>query len=377
MKNASGSSIAKLLAATIIGVVFIFLIGTAASGWQKKTNGDNSGEIGDSTDNADEPNGDTDENGGTADNNNQDTIVEPEEPKPPEFINYLTGLETTPELTGKLPYVITVEPGAPLYGISGSEITVEIPTENGETRFLVYRTDISQLGKIGAIAETRNYISQIVKFFGGILVANGNEDIVSYSSLPSTLHIDLSKNTEYIYRENGKNIYTDYQNLSTVAKKQGIDTTTYVMQQLPYDFCDYFESVEGKAAANSIILPYENNETKLLLNTNDGKYSLSKNGRDKVDMLDGKTASYKNVFILFADMITYEMSSGTETVVNTGSRGTGYYISNGTLTEIRWSVEANGQLIFKNLDGEKLIINRGNSYIGYYKASESNSVVFD
>lgn len=377
MKNASGSSIAKLLAATIIGVVLIFLIGTAASGWQNKTNGDNSGEIGESTDNADETDGDTDKNEGTADNNSQGTIVEPEEPKPPEFINYLTGLETSAELTSKLPYVITVEPYAPLYGISGSEITVEIPTENGETRFLVYRTDISQLGKIGAIAKTRNYISQIVKFFGGILVANGNEDIVSYSSLPSTLHIDLCKNTEYIYRENGKNIYTDYQNLSTIAKNQGIDTTTYVMQQLPFDFCDYFENVEGKAVANSITLPYENNETKLLLNDNDGTYMLSKNGRDKVDMLDGKTASYKNVFILFADMITYEMSSGTETVVNTASRGTGYYISNGTLTEIRWSVEANGQLLFKNLSGEKLIINRGNSYIGYYKASESNSVVFD
>lgn len=379
MKNATVGSIPKLLAATIIGVVFIFLIGTVASGWQNKNdnNDNNSGDTDDTIGDADESNGDTDKNDGTADNNNQNNEVIPEEPKPPEFTSYLTGLEISPELAGKLPYAITVEPGAPLYGISGSEITIEIPTESGETRFLVYRSDISQLGKIGAIAKTRNYISQITKFFGGILIANGNEDIVSYNSLASTLHIDLSKNIEYIYRENGKNVYTDYHNLNEIVKSNGINTSTYIIQQIPFDFCDYFDTVIGKASANSVILPYENNDSKLIYDTTEKCYFLSKNGRDKVDMLDGKTASYKNVFVLFADMVTYEMSSGTETVVNTGTRGTGYYISDGKLTEIRWNVESNGQLVFKNLTGEKLVVNRGNSYIGYYKASDSNSVIFE
>ncbi len=378
MKNASGSSIARLLAAIIIGVVFIFLIGTVANGWQNKSNNDdnNSGDTDGTIGDADESNGDTDGNEGTADNNNQDSII-PDEPKQPEFTSYLTGLEIPPELNGRLPYVITVEPGAPLYGISGSEITVEIPTECGETRFLVYRSEISTLGKIGAIAKTRNYISQIAKFFGGILIANGNEDIVSYNALPSTLHIDLSKNIEYIYRENGKNVYTDYHNLNEIIKNNGIDTSTYIIQQIPFDFCDYFDTVSGKASANSVILPYENNESTLTYNIADKCYFLSKNGRDKVDMLDGKTASYKNVFVLFADMVTYEMSSGTETVVNTATKGTGYYISEGKLTEIRWNVESNGQLVFKHLTGEKLVVNRGNSYLGYYKASDSNSVVFE
>lgn len=377
MKNTANGSATKLLAAIIVGVVFIFLVGTVANGWQNKINEDNSGDYDDTVGDADESNGDTNDNEGTADNNNQNDLEIPKEPKPPEYVSYLTGLEINPEYNGKLPYVITVEPGAPLYGISGSEMTIEIPTENCETRFLVYRTDITQLGKIGAIAKTRNYISQIVKFFGGILVANGNEDIVSYSSIPSTLHIDLSKNTDYIYRENGKNIYTDYQNLTTIVKNQGIDTSTYFVQQIPFSFCDYFDTVQGKALASTVIIPYEKNESRLVYDISNGCYRLSKNGRDKVDMLDGKTASYKNVFVLFADMITYEMSSGTETVVNTASRGTGYYISNGTLTEIRWNVESNNQLVFKNLNGEKLVVNRGNSYVAYYKASDSNSVVFE
>lgn len=375
MKNSSGSSLTKLLAATIIGLVFIFLIGTVASGWYKKSDIENSGEVDNESDNADESNGDTDENEGTADNNTQEQ--EPEVPLPPEFTSYLTGLEISPELESKIPYVITVEPNAPLYGISGAEITIEIPTENGETRFLLYRSDISKLGKIGAVAKTRDYISQIVKFFGGILVANGNEDIISYSSIPSTLHIDLSKNLDYIYKENGKNIYTDYQNLESIVKNEKIDTETYVSHSIPFEFCDYFETVSGKAGAEKITVPYADNQTKLSYDKSNECYLLSKNGRDKIDMLDGKVASYKNVFILFSDMITYEMSSGTQSVVSTAGRGTGYYISNGTLTEIRWTTDSSGQLIFKDLEGEKLLVNRGNSYIGYYKASDSNSVIFE
>ena len=94
-------------------------------------------------------------------------------------------------------------------------------------------------------------------------------------------------------------------------------------------------------------------------------------------MLDGKVASYKNVFVLFADMITYETSAGTESIVNTAGGGSGYYATGGKLIEIRWSVGQNGELVFKDLSGAKLVVNRGNSYVGYYKSSDSQSVTFE
>ena len=76
-------------------------------------------------------------------------------------------------------------------------------------------------------------------------------------------------------------------------------------------------------------------------------------------------------------MVTYEMANGTETVVRSESSGSGYYVTAGTLTEIRWSADASGSLSFVTLSGEGLTVNRGNSYIGYYKASESGSVTFE
>lgn len=375
MKNASGGGITKLLAAIIIGVVFILLVGTVANGWKKNDSEDNNSDETEGTlGNVDESDGDTDVNNeGTVDNNIQNT---PEAPIAPEITGYLTGLETTQELNGKQPFVFVTEPNAPLYGITDSELTIEIPVEDGKTRFMVYKSDITGLGKIGAISKTRNYISQLTKFFGGILVANGNDDIVSYTAIPSTLHMDVSENIEYVYKENGKNLYTDYQSLVEMLKKEGIDTTRYTSQSIPFEFCDYFASVSGNTPAGSVILPYAENQTKLTYDNTAGKYILSKGGRDKIDMLDGKAAAYKNVFILFADTVTYETAAGTEIIVNTNTRGSGYYISDATLCEIRWSVDSNGQLIFKNLSGTKLVVNRGNSYVGYYKSSDMDSVVF-
>ena len=70
----------------------------------------------------------------------------------------------------------------------------------------------------------------------------------------------------------------------------------------------------------------------------------------------------------------YEKADGTELVMDTTSGGGGYYISNGALTEIRWSIDEVGNLIFRLLDGEKLTVNPGTSYIGYYKASNASKV---
>jgi hypothetical protein len=93
-------------------------------------------------------------------------------------------------------------------------------------------------------------------------------------------------------------------------------------------------------------------------------------------MLNGKNISFTNLFILFANTTTYEKAEGIEMVVDTTAGGNGYYVSGGTKTEIRWSTTLEGALEFCTLDGEILKINRGTSYIGYYKASQISKVSF-
>ncbi len=374
MQKDTTSGINKIFAAVLIGVMLILMIGIVANGWQTDNDGENNGESGIITDNADNLNGDTDSESGTADNfiTNDDI-----RPNLPSHFNYLTGLEISEVYENRIPFGFLLEPNAPAYGISGAELTFEIPTENGNTRFLVFKTDISDIGKLGAFCSSRDYITQLSKFFGGVVISNGNDDIISYISVSDKIDIDLKKHSDVIYKENGKNVYTDSDSIIKICKDEGIDLISYKRPSVPFEFCDFGKKVSGTATAQSVSIPYsDENKTTFSYNEAQNLYTLYKNERVKTDMLNGESASYTNVFILFSDVITYETAYGTESIVNTATSGAGYYISGGMLTEIKWSVDSSNNLVFRNLNGTKLTVNRGNSFIGYYKASASQDVTF-
>jgi hypothetical protein len=358
----------------LIAVILILTAGIAVSGWQDDTNEENSGDNGNNTENAD---------------NNIDTTLPDEDDAPPlnnteneqklpEYISYLTGLKITEEVNASRPFAFVMTPSAPLYGISDAELVIEIPTEAGMTRLLVYNDDITELGKIGALSPTRDFISDLTKFFGGILVANGEDDIVDYDSFNVSLHVDVSESKKYYYTENAKNIYTNSEMLDEYCYSHGIDKSTVRKPSLPFEFCEYGQSVSGNTSAAIISIPYASDaDSTFTYDKNTSTYVFSKGGRDKIDMLSGKVAAFTNVFVLFADTTTYEKSDGVESITDTATSGTGYYVSMGKLTEIRWSVSDDGSLSFKTLDGETLIVNRGNSYIGYYKSASSDAVYFE
>ena len=374
MKKEVSGSINKIFAAILIGVMLVLMIGIVVSGWQTDNNGENSGDSGNITANVDNLNGDTDKNSGTADNfSNSENSAQ----KIPQYVNYLTGIEISEKDQNKNPFAIVTDPNALSYGISRAELTVEIPIENGDTRILSYLTNVSDLGKLGAFQSARKYITNLTSFFGGLVIANGNDDIISYTALSSEIAIDLSKHSDAVHMENGKCLYTDGESIIKIAKDEDTDLITYKKPTLPFDFCDFGESVYGSSYATEILLPYSTgNSTAFLYDASSKTYILYKNERLKTDMLNGESMAYKNVFVLFADVITYETAYGTESIVKNDTTGTGYYFSNGTLKEIKWSVDPAGNLVFKDLLGNKLEVNRGNSFIGYYKSSDADQVLF-
>ena len=139
MQKEASSSINKVLAAILIGVMLILMIGIVVSGWQTDNSRENNGEGGIITENADNLNGDTDKESGTADNfiNTDNTHS-----KAPQYVNYLTGLSTNESFENRVPYSFVLDPNSPSYGISGAELTIEIPTECANTRFLNFNCGI-------------------------------------------------------------------------------------------------------------------------------------------------------------------------------------------------------------------------------------------
>ena len=271
MKNNRTAGLTKAFAAILISAVLILTVGMVANGWVSVPEKENSSEVGNNTENADDLNGDTENKDGTADNISNTPVI-----TIPEFTYYLTGLECKAEEANLLPMAFAINPNAPLYAADGAELMIEAPIENGYTRMLVFKRDTSALGKIGAFAPTRNYIGALVKLFGGISVANGNDDLVNYNSIPSTLSINLKEYNDCVYRENGNNLYTDTNLLNSMLDNESVDKVNYKSAYSPFKFVEFGKKIENNTAANKVLIPYAGSGTELTYDSSSEKYLLSK-----------------------------------------------------------------------------------------------------
>ena len=388
MKPFKLTSAHKIVAFLVVSVLIVSAITLAVDGWSDTPKEPDSSDVGDNTDQADEnkdgikppveePPSDV-ETPSTDNSNGTDTDIPTDTPpvEPPEekYVSTITGLEVTKSQYEAIPYGVVVDPSAPLYGISSSDISFEFPIEDGSTRLLSYSTNDEVIWKIGTIKASRKFISNTSNFIGGIVVSYGNDDIVKYDIWDvDKIGLDLSQYSDCYYLENTLYIYTT-ENMITVAKNR-LSTTSEQSGYKNPPFLFSEEKLTGATAAKNVTIPFsDTNSTELYYHEETDKYLYFKSGNRRMDMLNGKNIAYTNVFILFADATTYEKSHGTELVIDTLSGGRGYYISAGTLTEFSWTVDNSGSLVFKNLMGSTLTVNPGNSYVAYYKATCASKI---
>ena len=133
MNTLKMSSLQKLTSFILIAVLLVCTVGFAANGWQSPQEDDpDSDKVGDQTDNVDEnidgnspPQQDpTDTSGDDIQKNPQDNEVTPA-PSLPVYINPITGLEISAEQSTQTPIGFVLDPKAPLYGVSGSDLALE------------------------------------------------------------------------------------------------------------------------------------------------------------------------------------------------------------------------------------------------------------
>ncbi len=360
MNTTKISSYGKLIAFFVVVTVLLSTFAIAAGGWQitlppedNPTNPDDDKKD-DMTDNAPD------------ENENQQNNT----PVLPKYYDYITGLEITEAQNAAKQFAYVIDSNSPLYGIYDCSMLIEFPTENG-TRFLMLTNRKRDYNKIGSIAPTRNYISNLACVFGASLVSLGNDDTISYDSLNSEdITIDLLKNQGSYYSEYTYFSYTNPTLVNPLDNLEKVDVT------LPYDMVDIGNKVSsGTISAHNVSLPHAS-PTSLRYSSQTGKYTLIKSNSDRIDVSSASEVSFDNVFILFADSMTYENASTTEMIMNTLGSGKGYYIQGGMAERISWALTPDGQMVFYNAEGAKLTVNRGNSYIGFVKSSNINNVLF-
>lgn len=378
MKSIKMAGIYRLVAFLLIAVILVIAVEIAASGWQSPEpdmpDGGEDGGIADSSKPGDTP-------PDNSENPNEDSTDPPEEIILPKYYNYLTGEETVKEKSTIKPICFIMNSSSPLYSISSADMLIEIPVENGDTRLAVYTPCQDFIGKIGSLAASRPYITRATDFFGGVCVYYGTDAqksdfFPSYKPLPDSLN--LSELTGYSYTENTLYLYTNSELINAGVDGASIEMTASSLPMLPFDFtAPESEQIVGDKKATTAVLPYSAyNETELLYSEETGLYTFCKNGTPKKDLLNAKNAEFTNAFILFADSRISYTEAGEAFEMNTQGGGKGYYLSGGRYSQILWKTDESGSLVFTDTEGNRLNVNRGKSYIGYFISSLYSKISF-
>ena len=372
MNNNKLSNHVRMIAFFLTAVILICTFGFTVDGWQVNAN-DITPPSNDKT-----PNTDVKDDPSRDDQNSNEQAGAPDVVIP-DYINSLTGMETTEEISEYSPLAFIMDADDSCYGISRSDILVEIPVENEKTRFISFISDKDNLWKIGSLASGRDYINNIVKYFGGVAIYNAMDDLNDYESCDMSQNcLDLSLKAGYHYTEQTSKSYTNCDLISSGLTSSGIHLEMNNSLTLPFGFNDFGNNsiLLNKTASEIKINQCNNAVIQLKFDAETRKYFYRKNGELMLDALNGKNVDFTNCFILFADSVTYDNFKGCQTIVNTIGKGSGFYLTEGTYTEIIWSATKEGTMTFFLPDGTRLTVNRGTSYICYVKSSKADSVIF-
>jgi len=299
----------------------------------------------------------------------------------PEFINPLTGLETEEDLSSVRPIAIMInnlKKSCPQAGVSNVDVMYECLAEGDITRLLCLITDYSKIGEIGSIRSVRDYFLDFLQNHDAILVhAGGSPDGYAGIKQRGINNLDgMVYEGSIFYRNQERRKAMGYEHsMMTDGQKivSGISSLKYRTDfkenfDNPLDFVKYGTSADMSAgqAAEHVYIPFSVSEkVDMIYNKETGEYDRFQfGGVAHIDSETGEQLSFKNIFILFCDSGLVPGDDKDRIYVGTTGSDTCYYITDGKAIEVKWTKETrDSEIVFTNLDGTPLEINRGKTYI--------------
>lgn len=306
-----------------------------------------------------------------------------DDPVTPEIlpINRYTGLACDESVSSCRPLSVCIGnfDGNPQYGLSFADILIETPIENGATRLLAIGKDWAGLEKIGPVASVREYMIPFLSALDCISVYAGTTDLAggAHTSYPGDNFDALSQNVNSVFCKEADETMTVSGEGLTLAVRNRNYSQKDSERPLPYTFAAGNETVRPAGnPVSSVKLNFSAvNHAEFRFDAEKGLYTRYQDNAPHTDALTGEPLVFSNVILLFHNVTSYHSEGNTSFTLDTSAGGSGFCYTGGGAIRIRWSYGSDGLPVFRDENGNILELNRGRTYIGMMKITDTTAVI--
>lgn len=309
---------------------------------------------------------------GGAGENEETTLPEATTEPEPAFRNPLNGAPMDTEYDGRVVGVSinNVSPAMPFKGINSADVFFEMYVNDYCTRGLALFSDIQSVPHVGSIRSTRYNFTDIALAYDAVMCFSGGSGSVISDMENSGIdylfvdvpvgyrdegRIDLGFAWEHTLFAQGSYLYGAIRDgdmsLTSPGKDYGMKFTT---EGRPADGTD--------AKIIDIYFTHDGREklTQMRYAWTLDEYAFWQYGKEMSDNVEKKTATFKNVIIMFADVENQDVYH----VADLYGTGDGYFACGGKMVPIKWTHENETEpFTFTLEDGTPLKQEVGSTYI--------------
>lgn len=292
--------------------------------------------------------------------------------------NLLTGLQTlSKKAVGKRPMAVminNIKQSLPQYGISAADIIYEIVTEGGITRMMAIYGDYTKVPSVCSVRSCRYYYPIFAMGYDAVYFCFGANETLGYPTL-KRIKIDYYDGKSYgtllFDRDKERMQYYDLEhtgylkgeNIPEAMKNDNVrEKLLKDKKGTAFNFRSTAAKVSDKECKNLVVTFSDEYFSTFKYNEKKNVYYKWHSGEPHKDSSTDKQLNFTNLFILQTDVHLYKDNKIIEL---DWKGGDGYYVSNGTVTEIKWEKPTEQDYIkyYDKETGKELKVNPGKSYI--------------
>ena len=325
----------------------------------------------------------------------KETTTEPPKKVIDKYVNPLTGLKGTIEVSNKRPVAIMInnlKQSLPQEGISSADVMYECLVEGGTTRLMMLVTNYETLGSVGSVRSARDYYLDLAQNHDAIFIHAGGSPL-AYDNIQGRRINNLDGVNMYV----PSMFYRDAVRRQTMAMEHtlmtsgkgivsGIEYTKYRTSlkddfTSPFNFVDYGTKRElsGNNLARHVIVPYNSAQfPQYIYQPKTNTYlRYQYNGKAHMDSVTNTQLEFTNVILLVCEHGDLNDDKGRIGVLMTGT-GDGYYIYGGKYEKIKWNkTTRDSQIVLTNTNGTPLIMNCGKTVVNVISPNVNEVLVLN